>query len=102
MFTIPSNLNTGIRIPERTPPETPKTNRPENIEPISVSILKAAKMLDISRPSLYLLIKEGKVRTAKIGRRTLVYVPSLHEIFNRKNTSENSSENRDELQGENE
>ena len=72
MMTIPLNSNTGIRIPARTPPEKPKHKRTENTERISVSIQEAAKMLGISKPHFLPLIKEGKIRTIQIGRRTLV------------------------------
>ena len=99
MITIPLNSNSGIRIPARTPSEKPKRKKAESIEPIGVSIQEAADMLRISKPHFMPLIKEGKVRTIKIGRRTLVYVPSLHELFDVKNAPENSVEKCDELQG---
>jgi excisionase family DNA binding protein len=80
MITIPLNSNPGIRIPARTLPEEPKKERTENIERIGVSIQEAAKMLGISRPSFYPLIKDGKVRTVQIGRRVLVSVQSLRDL----------------------
>ena len=90
MITIPSNTNTGIRIPARTPPEKPNRKRAENIERISVSIQEAATMLGISTPHFYPLIKEEKVRTIKIGRRTLVSVQSLREYVDGKKEPHNS------------
>jgi len=99
MITIPSNTNTGIRLPARTPQEKPERKRTENFERISVSILEAAKMLGISKPHFYPLIKEGKVRTVKIGRRTLVSVQSLRELVDGKKEPPNSTEKESELQG---
>jgi excisionase family DNA binding protein len=104
MITIPLNTNTGIRIPisARKVPVKPDRKRTENIERIGVSIQEAAKMLGISRPHFYPLIKEGKIRTVKIGRRVLVSVQSLRELVDGKNVPQNSGEKNGELQGEKE
>jgi len=101
MITIPLNTNSGIRIPVVTPLEKPASKQTETIEPISVSVQVAAKMLGISKPHFLPLINEGKVRTAKIGRRTLVSVQSLHELFGDKEPP-NSGKNGNELHGEKE
>jgi excisionase family DNA binding protein len=100
MFTIPSNLNTGIRIPARTPPEKPKTNRTENIEWIGVSIPQAAKLLNIGKPLMSQLVKTGKIRAVKLGKRVVVSVQSLREFVDGKKEPHNSDENGGELQGE--
>ena len=102
MITIPFNSNTGIRIPAGTPPEQPKPKQAESIERIGVSIQDAAKMLGISKPLFYPLIKEEKVRTVKIGRRILVSVQSLRDFVDGKNEPQNSTENTAESQGEKE
>jgi excisionase family DNA binding protein len=102
MITIPLNSNSGIRIPARTLPEKPESKRTENIERIGVSIQEAAKMLGISRPHFYPLVKEGKVRTIKIGRRTLVSVQSLRDFVDGTKAPDNPVENAAELQGEKE
>ena len=101
MITIPLNKNTGIRIPAGTPPEKPKPKQTENIERIGVSVQDAAKMLGISKPLFYPLIKEGKVRTVTVGRRILVSVQSLREFVDGK-SPDNPVENTAELQGEKE
>ena len=59
-------------------------------------------MLGISRPHFYPLIKEGKVRTVKNGRRTLVSVQSLRELVDGTKAPDNSVENATELQGKKE
>ena len=102
MIIIPLNENTGIRIPTRTPSEKPESKQTKTIERLGVSIQDAAKMLGISKPHFYPLIKEGKVRTVTIGRRTLVSVQSLRELVNGKKEPPNSGENGNKLQGEKE
>ena len=101
MITIPLNTTTGIRIPERRPPEKPKNNRIENIEPISVSIPQAAKLLNVGKPLISRLVKTGKIRAVKLGKRVVVSVQSLHELFGDKEPP-NSGKNGNELHGEKE
>ena len=99
MITIPRNSNTGIRIPARQPEPKPERKQTENIERIGVSIQDAAKMLGISKPHFYPLVKEGKIRTVKIGRRTLVSVQSLRDFVDGTKEPHDSLEKNDELQG---
>lgn len=49
------------------------------IDPIFVSVVQAARALNISEWSCYKLLKDGAVRSAKHGNRRLVYVESLRE-----------------------
>jgi len=102
MITIPRNTNTGIRILAKQPKPKPEGKQTEVIERIGVSIQESAKMLGISKPHFYPLIKEGKVRTVQVGRRTLVSVQSLREFVDGKKAPPNSGENGNELQGEKE
>ena len=92
MITIPLNTNSGIRIPARQPDPKPERKRTENIERLGVSIQEAAKMLGISRPHFYPLVKEGKIRTIQIGKRVIVSVQSLREFVDGKNAPGNSTE----------
>jgi excisionase family DNA binding protein len=102
VITIPLNTNSGIRIPAWQAKPKAERKRTENTERIGVSIQEAAKMLGISRPHFYPLIKEGKIRTIKIGRRVLVSVQSLREFVDGKKAPHNSVVKGGELQGENE
>ena len=98
MITIPRNSNTGIRIPARIPPEKPKTKQTEYLSPIGVSIPQAAKMLNIGTPLMARLVKTEKIRSIKLGKRVVVSVQSLHEIFDDKTEPHNSVEKSNELQ----
>jgi len=100
MITIPISTNTGIRIPARTSPERPERKQTENVERIGVSIQEAAKMLGISKPHFLPLVKEGKIRTVRIGRRILVSVQSLRDFIDGTKEPCNSVESAAELQGE--
>ena len=101
MITIPINTNTGIRIPAWTPPEKPKSKQGETVPPIGVSIPQAAKLLNIGKPLMANLVKTGKIRAVKTGKRVVVSVQSLHEFVNGEKLC-NSPENNPELQGKKE
>ena len=100
MITIPISKNTGIRIPARLPEPKPEHKRTEPLERIAVSIREAAKMLGISKPHFLPLVKEGKIRTVRIGRRILVSVQSLRDFIDGTKDPCNSVENAAELRGE--
>ncbi len=44
---------------------------------ISVSILEASRMIGVSRSAMYELLGQRKIVGLKLGRRTLISVPSL-------------------------
>jgi excisionase family DNA binding protein len=103
MITIPSNTNTGIRIPAWTPPEKPKKKPPEKAaQRITVSVQEEADMLGVHKDTLMVLVKAEEIRTIKIGRRILVSIKSLNEYVDGKITPGNSAENGNELQGKKE
>lgn len=47
------------------------------IEPVSVSVEDAAKLLSVSAPTVYQLIQSGGLPAFKAGSRTLVSVAAL-------------------------
>jgi excisionase family DNA binding protein len=100
MITIPLNTNPGVQIPTWRAEPKPEVKQKEKTERICVSIQEAAKMLGISKPHFYPLIKEGKVRTVNIGKRVVVSVQSLRDFVDGKNAPcnpiENNVESRDE------
>lgn len=49
------------------------------LDKLAVSATEAAKMLDISRPTLYTLIRRDDFPSFKIGTRTLIPVKSLQD-----------------------
>jgi len=51
------------------------------MEPLALSISDAAKTLSLGRTSIYALIKEGRLETIKIGRRTLIRSTSVRRIM---------------------
>jgi excisionase family DNA binding protein len=51
------------------------------VQPIALSINETAKALSLGRTTLYALIKEGRLETLKIGRRTLIKAASVHRLL---------------------
>ena len=51
------------------------------METIATSINGAAKALSLGRTSIYALIKEGRLDTVKLGRRTLVKTASIRALI---------------------
>ena len=49
---------------------------------MAMSPRDAARAIGISRSSLYRLIKQGRIRTVKLGSRTLVPTSALAELIN--------------------
>lgn len=51
------------------------------MEPIATSINDTAKALSLGRTSVYALIREGRLETVKLGRRTLVRIASIRKLL---------------------
>jgi excisionase family DNA binding protein len=99
LITILAKRNPGIQIPPRRVEQKPEDKRTESIPPIGVSISQAAKLLNIGKPLMYNLIKTGKIRATKLGKRVIVSVQSLREFIDGKKEPCDSIENTGESQG---
>lgn len=51
------------------------------MEPITLSINDATKVLGLGRTSVYALIRDGRIETVKLGRRTLIKTESLRRLI---------------------
>ena len=51
----------------------------KQLEPLSVSTAEAARLLGVSRPTIYELIQNGGLPWFKVGTRTLIPVAGLRE-----------------------
>ena len=51
------------------------------MEAIATSIKDTAKALGLGRTSIYALIRDGRLETLKLGRRTLVKVDSIRRLL---------------------
>ena len=51
------------------------------MEPIATPINDTARALSLGRTSVYALIREGRLETVKLGRRTLVRIASIRRLL---------------------
>ncbi len=51
------------------------------MEPLAFSINDTAKTLSLGRTSIYALIREGRLETIKLGRRTLIKAASVRRLL---------------------
>ncbi len=51
------------------------------MQPLALSINDTAKTLSVGRTSVYALIRDGRLETVKLGRRTLVKTESVRRIM---------------------
>lgn len=58
------------------------TDTPNYLEPLAYSIADASRVSSIGRTRLYELIREGRLETRKIGKRTLIPAASLRALIN--------------------
>ena len=52
-----------------------------NVRPIGISVMRTREITSLGNTMVWKLIKEGKLRTAKVGGRTLVLYDSVEELF---------------------
>lgn len=52
---------------------------PEKLDPIAISAPEAARLLDVSKPKLYELMRQEDFPSFKLGGRTLISVEGLRE-----------------------
>ena len=58
------------------------------MQALTVSITDAAKALNVSRPTIYKLIQNGKLKTFTIGRRRLVTPEALSDFVKAQTAAE--------------
>lgn len=51
------------------------------MEPLALSINDTAKTLSLGRTSIYALIRDGRLETVKLGRRTLIKAASVRRLL---------------------
>lgn len=52
----------------------------DDVEPITVTILQARRMLGLGATKIHELLASGALRRVKVGRRTLITVASIHSL----------------------
>ena len=90
------------KIPAINQQSIPPKNQTNDIERIGVSVEQAAEMLSLSVRSIWVLVKDGRIRHVRFGTRCIVSVQSLREYVDGKRASTAPLENHDELHDESE
>ena len=60
----------------------------DKLEPLAVSATEAARLLDVSRPTLYQLLNRPDFPSFRVGKRVLVSVAGLQEWIDRQTTED--------------
>lgn len=47
---------------------------------LAISVNEAARVLGVGRTSLYGMIRDGRIETVKLGRRTLIKTASIRRL----------------------
>jgi len=82
MITIPSSTPPRFRIPAKPKQAEPK--RAIEYPVVGVSIPQAAKMIGVSTKTIMPLIKDGDIRSVRLGKRVIVSVQSLRDFVDGK------------------
>lgn len=53
----------------------------KRMDPLAVSILEAARLTSLCRSTVYVLLREGKLKSIKVGGRHLVDYGSILELM---------------------
>ena len=54
---------------------------PPRLPPLSVSVREACRLIGVGNTTLWAMIKDGRIRTTRVGRRRLVIYESLSALF---------------------
>lgn len=54
---------------------------PATHQPLAVTVADAARMLSVSRTTIYELIGGGRLQARKLGSRTLILVASMQQLL---------------------
>jgi excisionase family DNA binding protein len=53
----------------------------DQIQPHAVSIADAAAMIGVGKSTIWLFIKDGKLKSVRLGRRRLIRIADLHALL---------------------
>jgi len=95
-----TSMPVPYKVPATSQQSIPPKHRTDNLERIGVSVEQAAIMLSLSVRSVWVLIKDGRIRHVRFGTRCIVSVQSLREYVDGTPESTTPLENHDELQSE--
>ena len=69
------NTEAPLQEPEHLDNDIPQQSSPEN--KVTLTVSEAAELIGISKPSMYEVVRAGKVRSVKVGKKILISRQSL-------------------------
>lgn len=73
-------IHLGVRTAGSKPSLLSKAGKAE-VDPLGVSVSTAAAMISVARSTMAEMVRQGKVRSTRIGGRRIVIVASLRELL---------------------
>ena len=52
-----------------------------DLEPLTVTVEQAKKMSNLSEPTIFKCLRDGRLRGTKVGRRRLIYTASIKQML---------------------
>jgi excisionase family DNA binding protein len=92
----PKSMPVTFKIPATSQQSIPPKNQTNDIERIGVSVEQAAEMLSLSVRSIWVLVKDGRIRHVRFGTRCIISVQSLREYVDGKQKSTTPLEDNDD------
>ena len=74
------NTEAPIQEPEHLDNEIPQKSSPVNAK-VTLTVPEAAELIGICKPTMYEMVRAGKVRSVKVGKKILISRQSLMDLF---------------------
>ena len=74
------NTEAPIQEPEHLDNDIPQKSSPMNAK-VTLTVPEAAELIGVCKPTMYEMVRAGKVRSVKVGKKILISRQSLMDLF---------------------